>query len=46
MAVVLLRQVQERWPDYTPSQRAEATEILVRLAASLRRTHAVADRVA
>ncbi len=45
LAVVLLARVRDGWPDLTPSQRTEVTDILERLAACLRREHSVRDRI-
>jgi hypothetical protein len=45
LAVVLLRQVQERWPELTPAQQAECTELLERLSVAFRREHSIRDRI-
>ena len=44
LAVVLLARVRDGWLDYTPSQRAEVTDILEQLAIALKREHSVASR--
>ena len=43
-AVVILRQVQARWLELTPSQQAECSALLERLSAALRREHNVLTR--
>ena len=44
-AAALLIRVRDQWADLSPSQQAEATEILTRLAACLRREHSVLTRI-
>ncbi len=44
-AAALLIRVRDGWDQLSPSQRAEVTDILERLAVALKRSHSVRDRV-
>ena len=44
-ATALLVRVRETWDSLSPSQQAECSAIIERLAASLKREHSVRDRI-
>ncbi len=43
-AVVALRQVEQRWETFSPSQQAECTDLVERLRVAMAREHSVASR--